>query len=193
MQAERDNERRAHEDALTGLSNRTGLARAVERRWSGRPGSAAGMALLYLDLDGFKPVNDTYGHGAGDRLLGMVAERLKAATRIGDCVARIGGDEFVLVCERVDPAAAQSFGERLIEEIAGAPYELGGETSIRIGVSIGIALSPEHGTDVTALMTAADRALYAAKALGRCRCAIAPPQPSDPVDELRDLLPSVAA
>jgi diguanylate cyclase (GGDEF)-like protein len=194
MQAQRDNERRAQQDALTGLSNRTGLSCAIERRWAaGLPGGSGKMALLYLDLDGFKLVNDTHGHVAGDQLLGMVADRLRRATPGDDCVARIGGDEFVLVCNQVDAAAAQGFGERLIREIAGTPYRLADGTSIQIGVSIGIALGPDHGADLTTLLTAADRALYAAKALGRGHCAIASAPGADPVEQLRDLLPAHVA
>jgi diguanylate cyclase (GGDEF)-like protein len=172
MRSERDNDHRAQHDALTGLSNRAGLTRAVEAKWAARR-EARPLALLYLDLDGFKSVNDTYGHGAGDRLLGMVAERLKAAIRTGDCAARIGGDEFVLLCDNVDREGVRHFGERLIREIADWPYGLAENDAVRIGVSIGIAMSPDHGADLPTLLAAADRALYAAKAKGRSQLAIA--------------------
>jgi diguanylate cyclase (GGDEF)-like protein len=172
MRSERDHDHRAQHDALTGLSNRAGLSRAVEAKWAGPTGRRP-LALLYLDLDGFKSVNDTYGHAAGDRLLGMVAERLKLAIRAGDCAARVGGDEFVLLCDNVDREGVRLFGERLIREIADWPYGLAENDAVKIGVSIGVAMSPDHGTDLPTLLGAADQALYAAKAMGRSQLAIA--------------------
>lgn len=179
MRSERENDHRARHDALTGLSNRAGLTRAIEAKWTASHAKTP-LALLYLDLDGFKAVNDTYGHAAGDRLLGMVAERLKTAIRAGDCAARMGGDEFVLLCHNVDRDGVWSFGERLIREIGDWPYRLGEDAAVRIGVSIGIALSPEHGDDLPSLLGAADQALYDAKAKGRSRLAIARPE-SEPL------------
>lgn len=174
MRAERDNDHRAQHDTLTGLSNRAGLTRAIEAKWAASRNGRS-LALLYLDLDGFKTVNDTYGHAAGDRLLGMVADRLQGAIRSGDCAARMGGDEFVLLCENVDRTGVREFGERLIAEIGDWPYGLADDVAVRIGVSIGIAMCPEHGEDLAALLGAADRALYEAKADGRSRLSIAAP------------------
>src|SRR5690606_13553019 len=113
MRAERENEVHARHDMLTGLSNRSGLAKALEARFA-EPGQGRRLALIYLDLDGFKAVNDSHGHMAGDRLLQMVADRLRGVLRSGDLVARIGGDEFIVLSELADPVSLLGFGERLI-------------------------------------------------------------------------------
>jgi diguanylate cyclase len=162
-------ERRAHHDALTGLLNRVGLA-AIEAKWSARRQQE--LALFYLDLDGFKAVNDTHGHALGDRLLQKVAERLQGLIRAGDLAARIGGDEFVVLSEMSDRSKILCFGEELIEKLA-APYEVAEEMSTVISASIGVALAPGHGRDLTSLLAAADVALYDAKARGKSRCSIA--------------------
>jgi diguanylate cyclase (GGDEF)-like protein len=171
MKAEQENAHRARHDALTGLSNRAGLASAVGERLAAQ-NDAPRLALFYLDLDGFKAVNDTYGHGAGDRVLQLVADKLNGLVRIGDVTARLGGDEFVILAENLDAEAALGFGERLIEKVA-RTYDLDGIGKASIGVSIGIACSPDHGEDVNTLLAAADAALYRAKSLGKCRCALA--------------------
>ncbi|KQP86569.1 diguanylate cyclase [Methylobacterium sp. Leaf113] len=171
MRAERENAFRAHHDILTGLPNRAGLAEAIEARGD------APKALLYLDLDGFKTVNDTHGHGVGDALLQSVADRLRAGTGPGDVAARLGGDEFVVLADGLAPSALIGFGEAIAARIS-EPYALEGGRTARIGVSIGIALAPEHGTDLPRLLSVADKALYEAKAQGKAqgesRCAIAP-------------------
>lgn len=173
MKAERDNRHLARHDPLTGLTNRAGLAHALEDRLSQRPGQGQPrLALLYLDLDGFKQVNDRFGHAAGDTVLQAVAARINAVARIGDVTARIGGDEFVMIAEVADCAAAEAIGERLIAKIA-TTYALPGGADAAIGVSIGIACAPDHGTTVTELLARADAALYLAKAKGKSRCAIA--------------------
>ncbi|WP_439574687.1 diguanylate cyclase [Phreatobacter sp.] len=173
MKAERDNRYLARHDALTGLTNRTGLIQALEERLAGRPGEpGARLAVLYLDLDGFKQVNDRFGHAAGDAVLRVVAERLNAVARAGDVTARIGGDEFVLIADEVDAAGALAMGERLIGRIA-TTYALGGGASASIGVSVGIACAPDHGACVSELLALADAALYLAKAKGKSRCAVA--------------------
>lgn len=147
----------AARDALTGLNNRLGFDRRLSQ-------AGSGPALLYLDLDGFKHVNDSFGHGAGDDLLRIVAERLKRLTREGDCVARIGGDEFAFL--RSPPTSRAELAE-LAADIGVAlsePVRLGA-TQIQIGASIGIAMGSEHGDERTQLVAAADAALYRAKAL----------------------------
>jgi diguanylate cyclase (GGDEF)-like protein len=147
----------ASRDALTGLFNRLGF----DQRLGQTP---HGPALLYLDLDGFKHVNDSFGHGAGDDLLRIVADRLKALAREGDCVARIGGDEFAFL--RSPPTSRAELAE-LAADIGVAlsePVRLGA-TQIQIGASIGIAMGSEHGDERTRLVAAADAALYRAKAL----------------------------
>lgn len=171
MRAEREHEFHARHDMLTGLSNRSGLAKALEERLA-QQASARRLALIYLDLDGFKAINDTYGHMVGDRLLQLVAERLRGMLRSGDLVARIGGDEFIVLSQQTDSAPLLGFGERLIREIS-RPYALDNRRQVTVGASVGIALAPEHGEDMTSLLTMADGALYQAKSQGKSRCIIA--------------------
>lgn len=172
MRAERENDHRARHDALTGLSNRTGLTAAVDVRLATIRANGETLALFFLDLDGFKIVNDTYGHGTGDRLLAMVADRLRRMLLASDIAARIGGDEFVVLAEGLTPERALSLGEHLIAAIA-TSYDLGDGICASIGVSVGIAMAPEHGTEFTDLLAVADAALYEAKSRGKSRCCMA--------------------
>lgn len=154
-------------DTLTGLPNRLNLneqiEQAVER--AVRSGGKR-FALLFLDLDGFKAVNDTLGHDAGDELLVEVARRLRDTVHATDIVARLGGDEFVILLHDVDgPGAAERIAAAILTRLA-APCALTAAEA-RVGGSIGIALYPEHGTHREALLKAADSAMYAAKAGGR--------------------------
>jgi diguanylate cyclase len=170
--AEHDNDRRAAHDQLTGLANRSGLERAI-RAWQLRDDRRGPLAFFYLDLDGFKPVNDRHGHAAGDALLRMVAGRLQGLAADGGVAARIGGDEFVLLLPEADRGGTLGRAERVIAALAARPYDLEGGVSVSIGTSIGIARLPDHGADLATLMHAADGALYEAKAKGRCRAVIA--------------------
>lgn len=172
MQAEREHAFQAKHDMLTGLANRAGLGQALEASLKRYDGSRP-LSLIYLDLDGFKTVNDTHGHIAGDRLLQLVAERLRRLVRSGDIVARIGGDEFIVLSEQVATGQLKRFGERLVRDIS-QPYELDEHICVSIGASVGIALAPEHGLDLESLMSTADAALYQAKSTGKSRCIIAP-------------------
>jgi diguanylate cyclase (GGDEF)-like protein len=172
LAAERENDRRATHDQLTGLANRTGLERAI-LAWQHREDRRGPLAFFYLDLDGFKQVNDRYGHVAGDALLRMVAARLMALAPAGGLAARIGGDEFVLLVPEADRGGTLGRAERVIAAIANRPYDLDDGVSVTIGTSIGIARLPDHGHDVGTLMSAADGALYEAKGCGRCRAVIA--------------------
>ncbi|PTM40259.1 GGDEF domain-containing protein [Bosea sp. 124] len=172
MQAEREHEFQARHDMLTGLSNRAGLTKALDANLARAAGGKT-LAFIYLDLDGFKAVNDTHGHMAGDRLLQLVSERLRRLVRAGDLAARIGGDEFVVLSNQVGSAQLKRFGERLIRDIS-QPYELDDRFAVNIGASVGIALAPEHGVDMESLMSTADKALYQAKSTGKSRCVIAP-------------------
>ena len=169
--AEAASRRQATHDALTDLPNRVlldeHLARLTQSEAAGAPGSAeaattAGVtALLLLDLDGFKDINDTFGHPHGDALLCQVAERLRGALRASDLVARLGGDEFAVVLAGDDGAAAAR-AAACIRAALDAPFVVEGRT-LHIGGSIGIALHPDHGADGTTLLRHADVALYAAK------------------------------
>lgn len=173
LAAERENDRRASHDQLTGLANRAGLERAIHA-WQHRESRRGPLAFFYVDLDGFKKINDEHGHVAGDALLRMVAARLMALAPEGGLAARIGGDEFVLLVPEADRGGTQVRAERTIAAIASRPYDLDDDVSVSVGASIGIARLPDHGHDVGTLMAAADRALYEAKARGRCRAVIAP-------------------
>ena len=173
MRAEQDNERRARRDALTDLLNRNGLERAIEAKWSQRQSGTEKFALLYIDLDGFKAVNDRHGHAIGDRLLQKISERLKTLVRADDAAARVGGDEFVVFSEVSDRAAALTFAERLVADMS-TPLDLGdGLLAPSVGACIGIALAPQNGRDMVSLLAAADVALYEAKSRGRSSCIIA--------------------
>lgn len=155
----------AHHDTLTALPNRMTLRGRLEAALLGGA-AATPCALLYLDLDRFKPVNDTLGHPVGDAVLQAVAERIQAQLRKHDVVARLGGDEFAVLladCDGLGDAAA--LADRLIREIA-RPITIKG-LQVVVGVSIGIALAPQHGLDPDLLLRNADLALYRAKEAGR--------------------------
>ena len=155
----------AHHDALTDLPNRVLFRQKLEHALAyARHGG--GLALLCLDLDQFKAVNDTLGHPVGDELLRAVSERLAGQLRETDTVARLGGDEFAIVQSRIEkPAEATAFAARLIELIE-APFDVAGH-QIVIGTSIGIAFAPQDGMDADQLLRSADLALYRAKSDGR--------------------------
>ncbi|VVE55369.1 EAL domain-containing protein [Pandoraea sputorum] len=151
-------------DALTNLPNRWLLRERLERSLA-RLENGARLAVLTLDLDGFKAVNDTYGHSVGDLLLRQLADRLRACVHEEDTVARLGGDEFVVVRPRARHTADVG---RLAKRIVAAlqqPFDLEG-VSVRIGASVGMALTPEAGTSVDELIRASDVALFRAKAQG---------------------------
>ena len=151
----------ARHDSLTNLPNRALFQDALVEAC----GRLAPFALLCLDLDGFKAVNDTLGHAIGDRLLIAVADRLRSCLREGDIVARLGGDEFAVLQKGGDEAASAALAQRLIEAVA-APYEFGGILA-GVGLSIGVALPQDTGITVEELLKGADLALYHSKAAGR--------------------------
>jgi diguanylate cyclase (GGDEF)-like protein len=156
----------AHHDSLTALPNRDLFRNKVTEALGELTDSGNQLALLYLDLDRFKFVNDTLGHSAGDELLGIVARRLQGCVRDTDTLARLGGDEFaVLHVSRDLPLAATAQAERIIEAL-GTPYQLG-QRQIDLGVSIGIACATGADMDGEKLLRNADMALYQAKARGR--------------------------
>jgi diguanylate cyclase (GGDEF)-like protein/PAS domain S-box-containing protein len=156
----------AYYDALTGLPNRALLADRLERAMATAQRSGRKLALMFLDLDRFKNINDSLGHMTGDALLKEVAQRLVGAVRTSDTVARLGGDEFVVVVPGVRGAPeCAAVGDKIVEALA-APFLIEGCT-LHISPSIGICLYPEDGPDVDTLMRHADAAMYAAKAAGR--------------------------
>ena len=162
-------EQMAYYDPLTKLPNRTLLAHRMQQALSQTVRADSMMAVCYLDLDRFKPVNDEHGHEIGDRLLVEVAHRLSAALRAGDTVARLGGDEFVLILPHLaNEADCRTLIERLQRRIA-QPFELVDGQSVEIGASIGIRLVPPADADPDALLRQADQALYAAKQEGSGR------------------------
>ena len=157
--------RQAYHDALTGLPNRTHLLDRAEQEVEIAMATGGRIALLLLDLDGFKRVNDTVGHHAGDALLQAVGQRLQASVRDNDVVARLGGDEFaILLTRNPDEKSAAAIAERIHERLR-QPYDIdGGE--VLVGASIGIALFPADATDMATLMRGADAAMYQVKRSG---------------------------
>jgi diguanylate cyclase (GGDEF)-like protein/PAS domain S-box-containing protein len=161
-------------DPLTGLANRVMFREHLERALASRRPATTSVALLFLDIDDFKVVNDSLGHRAGDRLLIEVAERLSGVIRAGDTAARLGGDEFTILLDRVagvDDAIAAA--ERVAAELR-SPLVFEGR-SIVIGVSIGIALASDPGIAADDLLAHADAAMYAAKGEGKARYAVFDP------------------
>ncbi len=153
-------------DPLTGLANRRLLADRMSMALVHARRNKSAMATVYLDLDGFKQINDTLGHGAGDTLLKMVAGRLVATVREEDTVARLGGDEFIIALWHVSGTDyAATVALRAIEAVS-QPYDIEGHT-VSISTSAGVSVYPVHGEDADTLMKSADLALYEAKRAGK--------------------------
>lgn len=161
-------QRLAAQDELSQLPNRRAFDLRLDQELAQRDRTGTQLAVLLLDLDRFKAVNDTYGHTAGDELIRQVAARLASVVRIGDTVARLGGDEFGIIQTNIrDPSASAVLSERILDSLS-APFPiLGVETTI--GCSIGIAMAPAAETDRTAIIKLADIALYQSKSEGRNR------------------------
>jgi diguanylate cyclase (GGDEF)-like protein len=158
--------RQAHYDPLTALPNRILFRDRLAQEIANATAGLSRGALLYIDLDHFKRVNDSVGHGAGDQLLTIVAQRLRSCVKDGDTVARLGGDEFTVILRNVaDPNAARLVGERIIESLQ-LPVNIGGRDHF-VCASIGITLFPDDGSAIDDVMRNADTAMYRAKDLGR--------------------------
>ncbi|MES2949308.1 MAG: EAL domain-containing protein [Pseudomonadota bacterium] len=158
----------AHFDALTSLPNRVLLADRMQQALTQSQRRGRSVAVVYLDLDGFKAVNDQHGHGVGDELLVALARRMKVALRDGDTLARIGGDEFVAVLVDLDHVKdAEPILERLLLAAAN-PVQLG-DYSLQVSASIGVTSYPQDGSDVDLLLRHADQAMYVAKQAGKNR------------------------
>jgi diguanylate cyclase (GGDEF)-like protein len=161
----------AHFDLVTGLPNRALLADRLAQETARARRAEQRFAVVMFDLDGFKSVNDTWGHAAGDRVLAMAAERARKCMRASDTVGRLGGDEFLAILPEATQEGAIGVAEKLREAL-GAPYPLD-KAVAHVGVSLGVSLFPDHGTDPELLQRAADAALYAAKREGKNRTKMA--------------------
>ncbi|MFD6318453.1 GGDEF domain-containing protein [Methylorubrum thiocyanatum] len=174
--------RQAETDPLTGLANRRGLFTAMSRR-SG-PGGALRCAILLADIDHFKSINDTYGHDGGDAALIGFAERLRSVMRKDDIIARWGGEEFLVVLDQADAAAATAVAERLRRTAAGQPFSVNG-TALTVTASIGVSIVAAGEERIDAALSRADAALYAAKKGGRNRVCLEPTPPQTDIQPLR--------
>jgi diguanylate cyclase (GGDEF)-like protein len=164
--AEAEARRQAHHDVLTGLPNRAYFAERLTEALAQAGRHGRDGALLFIDLDRFKIVNDSLGHDAGDELLRAAAERIGAVLRAGELLFRMGGDEFtVILPETADPTAAAHAAQRIVQRLA-EPFQVHGH-ELRIGASVGIAAFPVDGNDAETLLKNADAAMYTAKQAGR--------------------------
>ncbi|HWP87094.1 MAG TPA: diguanylate cyclase [Burkholderiales bacterium] len=156
----------AQQDPLTGLGNRRLLTQRISAAMANARRTKSAMAVVYLDLDGFKAINDTSGHGVGDALLKQVARRLESVVREEDTVARVGGDEFMIALWHVANARDVAIVAAKVVEIISEPYLIEGRNLV-VTTSVGVGVYPVHGEDAEVLMKSADTALYAAKRAGK--------------------------
>ena len=168
-QAQARAEHIAFHDVLTGLPNRLLLADRMRQATLGAARSGKRVAVCYLDLDGFKAVNDKYGHDSGDELLGEISQRIETHLRAEDTAARVGGDEFVLLLTQL---AGDDDWRPVLERVMAAihaPIALDIGATVHVGVSIGVALAPDDSNDAGELLTLADHAMLRAKRAGKGR------------------------
>ena len=161
----------AYHDRLTGLPNRTLFYDRLNQAFKQAKRNQSIFAMFFLDLDGFKMINDSYGHACGDLLLQLVAIRLQACIREVDTLARQGGDEFTALLMDILPQDAVEIANRMLSSLS-QPFSLNGQT-ITISASIGISLYPNHGQDIETLLKEADEAMYRAKKQGKSHYQIA--------------------
>jgi len=191
--SERNNRQMAHHDLLTGLPNRALnqklFSELLDGPWPETASASSKLTVFCVDLDGFKGINDRFGHAAGDAVLVAVAKRLRASVRDADFVCRIGGDEFVILLPDITDEEAAAVARRIISRVA-EPFEFA--PAARVGASIGLASSPRDGVTADDLLSAADRAMYEAKRRGKgnfvvhTRCA-------EPVMLVPEAIPLVTA
>ena len=162
----------AHHDSLTGLPNRSFFNLLLDKTIARSGREKTKFALLFIDLDKFKPVNDQYGHAIGDQLLIKVAERLSDRLRESDTLARLGGDEFLILLDGMDNQFDSKFVAKELLDVLQRPFEIN-EHIIRISCSIGISVYPDHGINLDQLIIAADHAMYQVKNSGRGALSIA--------------------
>ncbi len=164
--------RAALNDPLTGLPNRALIDDRLKFGIIQAKRKATRIALMFIDLDRFKPVNDIHGHNAGDLLLKLVAKRMQNCVRESDTVGRIGGDEFIVLLPTINKTQdALNVAEKIRHEI-NKPFELPGLPAVTISSSTGVAIYPEHGSNATQLTKSADEAMYLAKERGRNNVAL---------------------
>jgi diguanylate cyclase len=183
---EMQRESEARHDALTGLLNRRALTELLPLAQARGKRNQLSLGVLFIDLDGFKSVNDTHGHEAGDELLRVVAERLRKCVREADSVIRLAGDEFTVLLEGIkDRSGALVAARKILAQIC-EPISLPGYPPMRVGASIGIALhQPGSTRNPTALMRKADELMYEAKAAGKGRIVLEPAgSPQNSSDEI---------
>lgn len=162
-------EAQLHHDELTGLANRKLLQDRFQCAMERAKRSGDCFAVLMVDLDGFKAINDHYGHAAGDTVLVAVADRLQSSVRTCDTVARLGGDEFVLIVEAVHDAQEVALVSRKLIHILSQAIQLDCGTTVSVGASIGLALYPGDGMDFAHVLCVADQAMYSCKNTHRMR------------------------
>jgi diguanylate cyclase (GGDEF)-like protein len=170
-EAQKRIEHLAHFDMVTSLPNRALLADRLAHETARARRDNLGFAVLLFDLDGFKAVNDTWGHAAGDRVLALVGERVRKCVRASDTVGRLGGDEFLAILPGTSLEGAIGVAEKLRDSLR-EPYPLDGATA-HLSTSVGVSIFPDHGIDPEQLQRAADAALYRAKREGKNRTVVA--------------------
>lgn len=156
-------------DSLTGLPNRVLMLDRLEQAIAKGRRSRRRVAVLFIDLDGFKLINDRYGHQIGDDVLSVVADRLRSVLRPGDTLARLGGDEFVVLCEELDDATKAEAVAARMTEVLTAPFRLANGRYVPLSASIGVAFADEGGSRLESILGAADAAMYLAKRAGGAR------------------------